>query len=82
MALRENPGLVGALIGLCLGVLHYIVVLGIIGAAVDREAKRDPKTVDYAGFGARMRKIRFALVVAALGVLPAIGYAAGRALGK
>jgi len=38
--------------------------------------------VDIAGFSARMRPIRRALLVVAFGVLPAIGFIAGWWLGK
>jgi hypothetical protein len=82
MAWRENPALVGALIGLAVGWVKYMLALSMIGAAVGREAKRAPGDLDIAGFGARMRPVKRALLVAAFGVLPAIGYIAGSALGK
>ena len=82
MVWRENPALAGALVGLAIGWLKYMLALGMIGAAVGREAKRAPDGVDYAGFGARMRPVKRALLVAAFGVLPAVGGIAGWALGK
>ncbi|MDB5509369.1 MAG: hypothetical protein JWL93_1838 [Hyphomicrobiales bacterium] len=80
MSPGDNPGLVGALLGLCLGVAEYVIVLRMIGAAVGREARRDPANVDFEGFGARMRPIRIAMLVGAFAVLPAVGYVAGRTL--
>jgi hypothetical protein len=80
--LLSNPGLLGALLGLCLGVAEYVIVLGMIGLAVGRAAKREPEKADFAGLGARMRKVRLALLVGAFGVLPAVGYVAGRTLVK
>ena len=82
MAWRENPALVGALIGLTIGWVKYMLALSMIGAAVGREVKSAPGDVDIAGFSARMRPIRRALLVVAFGVLPAIGFIAGSALGK
>jgi hypothetical protein len=38
--------------------------------------------VDFAGFGARMRPVKWMLLAVAFGVLPAVGYIAGSALGK
>lgn len=80
MSPGDNPGLVGALLGLCLGVAEYVIVLRMIGVAVGREARRDPANVDLEGFAARMRPIRIALLVGAFAVLPAVGYVAGRTL--
>jgi hypothetical protein len=71
---------VGALLGLCLGVVEYVIVLRMIGVAVSREAKRNPDDVDFEGFGARLRPVRIALLVGAFAVLPAVGYVAGRTL--
>ena len=82
MAWRENPALVGALIGLSVGWVKYMLALSMIGAAVGREVKNAPGDVDIAGFSTRMRPIRRALLVVAFGVLPAIGFIAGSALGK
>lgn len=82
MALREDPALVGALIGLGFGFVKYVLALSMIGAAVGREIKRAPDDLDVAGFGARMRPVRWALLVVAFGVLPAVGYFAGSSLGK
>ena len=52
------------------------------GAAVGREVKNAPGDLDIAGFSARMRPIRRALLVVAFGVLPAIGFIAGWWLSK
>jgi hypothetical protein len=82
MAWRDNPALAGALIGLAIGWVKYMLALGMIGAAVGREAKRAPDQVDFAGFGARLRPVKRTLLVVAFGVLPAIGFIAGAALGK
>jgi hypothetical protein len=81
--LRENPALAGALIGLAIGVVKYVAVLAMIGAVVEREVKSAPADeVDFAGFGARMRPVKWMLLAVAFGVLPAVGYIAGSALGK
>lgn len=77
-----DPGLVGAGLGLCLGIVEYVIVLGMIGAKVGRAAKRDPEGVDFEGFGARLRPVRLALLVGAFAVLPAVGFVAGRTLVK
>ncbi len=82
MTLGGNPGLVGALFGLGLGVVKYMLVLSMISTSVGREIKRGSENMDLAGFSARMRPVRWALLVGAFGVLPAIGYAAGRLLGN
>jgi hypothetical protein len=82
MAWRENPALVGALIGLLVGWVKYMLALSMIGSAVGREVKNAPGDVDIAGFSARMRPIRRALLVLAFGVLPAIGFIAGWSLRK
>jgi hypothetical protein len=82
MSWRENPALVGALIGLSVGWLKYMLALSMIGAAVGREVKRAPGELDSAGFGARIRPVKRALLLAAFVVLPAIGFITGAALGK
>jgi hypothetical protein len=83
MALRENPALAGALIGLGIGLVKYMFVLSMIGGAVGREIKENAsEDLDLAGFAARMRPIRRALLVVAFGVLPVVGFIAGSVLGK
>jgi hypothetical protein len=62
--------------------MKYMLVLSMIGAAVGREIKRGPEKLDVEGFSARMRPIRRALLVGAFGVLPAVGYVAGRLIGN
>ena len=83
MALRENPALVGAAIGLVVGLVKYMFVLSMIGGTVGREIKDNAsEDLDLAGFAARMRPVRRMLLVVAFGVLPAIGFIAGSTLGK
>jgi hypothetical protein len=55
----------------------------MIGGAVGREIKENAsEDLDLAGFAARMRPIRRALLVVAFGVLPVVGFIAGSVLGK
>ena len=80
MSLRDHPGLLGAVLGLCLGMVKYAIAMRIIGAALSRDDEQDRDKIDFEAFGARLRPVRLALLVGAFGILPAVGYVAGRTL--
>jgi hypothetical protein len=72
-----SPGLVGALIGLVVGIVEYRIVSGLVIGALRRtdpsqtQAERD----DYER---RIAYVRVALVVLMIGVTPVLGYVIGQ----
>ena len=70
------PGLMGAGIGLALGIVDYKVVAGVVEARLrklDTSATPDQK----AGFESKIRIMRILFAIMTVGVFPVIGYLLG-----
>jgi hypothetical protein len=78
----SNAALIGALSGLALGLVEYVIVLRIIGGAVSREAAQGGELTGLSLVTAGMRRIRMALLGCAFFLLPAVGFALGSAFGS
>ena len=78
----SNAALIGALSGLTLGLVEYVIVLRMIGGAVSREAAQGGELTGLSLVTMGMRRIRVALLGCAFVVLPAVGFALGSAFGS
>ncbi len=70
------PGVMGAGIGLALGIVDYKVVAGVVEARLrklDTSATPDQK----AGFESKIRIMRILFAIMTVGVFPVIGYLLG-----
>ncbi len=77
-----NAATTGALIGLGVGVFHYVVTLAVMGAVASRRSP-DEAAGDLPGlsvFARRLRPIKFAMLGICFLALPLVGYAAGAML--
>ena len=77
-----NAALFGALAGLTLGLVEYVIVLRLIGRAVAIEAAQGGEMEGVALVTKRMRQVRVALLGCAFVLLPAVGFALGSTFGS
>ncbi len=80
--ITTNAALFGALAGLALGLLEYVIVLRLIGRAVAIEAAQGGEMEGVALVTKRMRQVRVALLGCAFVLLPAVGFALGSTFGS
>ena len=80
--ITTNAALFGALSGLTLGLLEYVIVLRLIGRAVAIEAAQGGEMEGVALVTKRMRQVRVALLGCAFVLLPAVGFALGSTFGS
>ena len=78
----SHAALIGALCGLALGLVEYVIVLLMIGGAVSREAAQGGELTGLSLVTSGMRRIRVALLGCAFFLLPAVGFALGSAFGS
>jgi hypothetical protein len=82
LMITTNAALFGALSGLTLGLLEYVIVLRLIGRAVAIEAAQGGEMEGVALVTRRMRQVRVALLGCAFVLLPAVGFALGSTFGS
>ena len=72
-----SPGLIGALIGLVVGIVEYRIVSALVIGALRRTdpSKTQGERDDYER---RIAYVRVALVVLMIGVTPVLGYVIGQ----
>jgi hypothetical protein len=80
--ITTNAALFGALAGLTLGLVEYVIVLRLIGRAVAIEAAQGGEMEGVALVTKRMRQVRVALLGCAFVLLPAVGFALGSTFGS
>jgi len=80
--ITTNAALFGALAGLTLGLVEYVIVLRLIGRAVAIEAAQGGEMEGVALVTKRMRQVRAALLGCAFVLLPAVGFALGSTFGS
>jgi len=80
--ITTNAALFGALAGLTLGLVEYVIVLRLIGRAVAIEAAQGGEMEGVALVTRRMRQVRVALLGCAFVLLPAVGFALGSTFGS
>jgi hypothetical protein len=80
--LTSNAPLFGALAGLTLGLVEYVIVLRLIGRMVAHEAGQGGELDGLALVTRRMRHVRVALMGLAFVFLPAVGFALGTTFGS
>jgi hypothetical protein len=80
--ITTNAALFGALAGLTLGLVEYVIVLRLIGRAVALEAAQGGEMEGVALVTKRMRQVRVALLGCAFVLLPAVGFALGSTFGS
>ncbi|MDP2355450.1 MAG: hypothetical protein Q8M31_05245 [Beijerinckiaceae bacterium] len=76
-----NAATTGALIGLVVGGLHYIVTVAVMGSIASRTAPNE----DLPGLpmlAARLRRIKLAMLGVCFLLFPLVGYAAGAMLSQ
>lgn len=72
-----SPGLIGALIGLAVGLVEYKIVSGIVIGGLRRtDTSKTPEERD--AYERRIGIVRAVLVVMMIGVTPVLGYLIGR----
>jgi hypothetical protein len=72
-------GLIGAALGLVLGVVEYRVVSGIVIGAL-RRTNGSVTPAEHEDYESRIRILRVVLMVLMIGGTPVLGYVIGRAL--
>jgi len=80
--ITTNAALFGALAGLTLGLVEYVIVLRLIGRAVAIAAAQGGEMEGVALVTRRMRQVRVALLGCAFVLLPAVGFALGSTFGS
>ena len=77
----SNPGITGALIGLALGLVEYVIAMAMIRAYSAREIETARKeNEELPGIGmlpGTLLKLRIILILAAVTIYPVIGYFVG-----
>ena len=77
----SNPGIAGALIGLALGLIEYVIAFAMIRAYTGREietARKENEVLPGIGIlPETLRKLRIILIVSAVTIYPVIGYVIG-----
>lgn len=74
-----SPGLIGALIGLVVGVIEYRIVSAVVIGAL-RRTDRSKTREERDDYERRIGWVRAALVVLMIGVTPVLGYVIGRTM--
>jgi hypothetical protein len=74
-----SAGLIGALIGLVLGIVEYRVVSAVVIGAL-RRTDRSTTQAERDDYARRIRLLKAALVVLMIGGTPVLGYVIGRTL--
>ncbi len=74
-----SAGLIGALIGLVLGIVEYRIVSGVVVAAL-RRTDRSTTQAERDDYERRIRWLKAVLVVLMIGGTPVMGYVIGRTL--
>ncbi|MBM3607352.1 MAG: hypothetical protein FJX29_02695 [Alphaproteobacteria bacterium] len=78
----SNPPAAGALLGLILGLLEYVIAMAMFRAYIARETEAARKAGEALPGEARvarhMNTLRYGLLALALIIYPAIGYAVAR----
>ncbi len=74
-----NAATTGAMIGLAIGVFHYVVTLAVMGAVASRKEPGE-ELPGLSVIGRRLRPIKFVMLGTCFLVLPLVGYAAGAML--
>lgn len=72
-------GLLGALIGLVLGLLEYRLMSGVVIGAL-RRTDRSTTEAEKVDYERRIRILRAVLVVMTIGLMPILGFVIGRTL--
>jgi hypothetical protein len=72
-------GLIGAVIGLVLGLVEYRIISGVVVSAL-RRTNSSVTQVEHADYELRIRILRAVLLVMTVGAMPVVGYFVGRAL--
>ncbi|MDP3409540.1 hypothetical protein [Bosea sp. (in: a-proteobacteria)] len=72
-----SAGLIGALIGLVLGIVEYRIVSGLLIGAL-RRTDRSQTQAERDDYERRIGFVRAALVVLMIGVTPVLGYLIGQ----
>jgi hypothetical protein len=67
----------GALIGLGLGLLHYVLILAVMGKMTASVPSEEGSATGAALVARRLRSIKLALLVASFLLFPLVGYVAG-----
>ncbi len=78
---NSHPALSGALGGLIIGAVEYIIAMGVMRRAVAREVEEGGEMPGMPFVAARFIKFRRALAAFSFLFLPALGLALGAALG-
>nr|WP_047575226.1 hypothetical protein [Methylobacterium sp. ZNC0032] len=73
----NNAGLVGALIGLGLGLLEYRLMSAVVIGAL-RRTDRSETEAEKDDYERRIRILRAVLVVMTIGLMPTLGFVIGR----
>lgn len=74
-----SAGLIGALIGLVLGIVEYRIVSAVVIGAL-RRTERSTTQAERDDYERRIRLLKAALVVLMIGGTPVLGYVIGRTL--
>jgi hypothetical protein len=74
-----SPGLIGALIGLAVGLVQYKIISGIVIGGL-RRTDSSKTQEERAAYERRIGMVRAVLVVMTIGVAPVLGYVIGRTL--
>ena len=72
-------GLIGAVIGLVLGLVEYKLISGVVVSALQR-TDTSATDAEHADYERRIRILRAVLLVMTVGAMPVVGYFVGRAL--
>ena len=72
-------GLIGAVVGLALGLLEYRLISGVVVSAL-RRTNSSVTEAEHADYERRIRILRAVLLVMTVGAMPVVGYFVGRAL--
>jgi hypothetical protein len=79
VATFSPAGLIGALIGLVIGVVQFKFIAGVVEGSL-RRTDRSQTPAERADYERRIRWFRRLFFVEAIAVLPIIGYLVGRAI--
>lgn len=78
----SNPAIAGALVGAVLGLLDYVIVMGVMGRVLSRDMsdpEADPVTEEgRAKVRQSMRFIKPALMIGSFVIFPVTGYFVGK----
>ena len=72
----------GALIGLLFGLANYVLIMRLIGRQLSYELAQSDGAVMDDAFLRRLRPVRRIVMIGAFGILPLVGYWAGRMFGS